>query len=121
MRLPRHALTNFDIMKHARDVPYFRGVYMRTSLPRKPWDIESGIVNLDSAENSGTHWVAYVKFYEYCEYFDSYGDLKPPLELIDYLGCKNIFYNYKNYQNFNTVICGHLCLKFLKKFWRNVI
>lgn len=47
-------------------------------------------------------------------YFDSFGNLRPPLELIDYLGSAvNIVYNYKKYQNYDTVICGHLCIRFL--------
>lgn len=91
---------------------------MRDNLPKSPRQIECGIVNLDNSNNSGTHWVAYVKCKKYCEYFDSFGDLKPPLELIEYLRNENILYNYVKYQNFNTVICGHLCIKFLRKFWK---
>lgn len=91
---------------------------MRDNLPRQPKLIECAIVNLDSHKNEGTHWVAYVKLNDYCEYFNSYGDLKPPIELIKYWNCKNIFYNYNNYQRFNTVNCGHLCLKYLKNFWK---
>lgn len=90
---------------------------MRDKLPKKPKQIECGIVNLDSYKNTGTHWVAYVKLNDYCEYFDSFGDLKPPLELSKYLNKRKIFYNYQNYQNFNSIRCGHLCLKFLVQFW----
>lgn len=91
---------------------------MRDTLPKKPKNIECAVVNLDSIKNNGTHWVAYVKVYENCEYFNSYGDLKPPLELIKYLNCKKITYNYKKYQSFNATNCGHLCIKYLKNFWR---
>lgn len=118
-RLPRRALTNLDIIEHANDIPYFRGVFMRNELPNKPKLIECGIINLDTSENEGTHWVAYVKFKNYCEYFDSFGDLKPPMELCQYLNHHNIYYNYKKYQNFNTFNCGHLCIKYLKTFWKN--
>lgn len=90
---------------------------MRNSLPRKVNRIECGIVNLDDLKNKGTHWVAYAKFKDYCEYFDSFGDLKPPEEIKKYLNVCNIFYNYHRYQKFNTVNCGHLCLEFLQKFW----
>lgn len=92
---------------------------MRNELPNKPRVKECGILNLDSSENYGTHWVAYIKNKNYYEYFDSFGDLKPPLELIKYFRNKNIVYNYNNYQKFNTVICGHLCLKHLVKYWQN--
>lgn len=117
-RLPRRALTNVDILKHSVDIPHFRGVYMRDRLPKRPKKVECAIMNLDNSKNQGTHWVAYVKVNNYCEYFNSYGDLQPPLELIKYLK-KDISYNYNTYQKFNTVNCGHLCLKYLKNFWNN--
>lgn len=90
---------------------------MRNELPKKPNRIECGIINLDSSENEGTHWVAYIKLNNYCEYFDSFGDLMPPLELTRYLEKYDIYYNYNIYQSFNSVNCGHLCLKYLKSFW----
>lgn len=89
---------------------------MRNELPKKSLHKECGIINLDSSENSGTHWVAYVKFGNYIEYFDSYGNLKPPNEFIKYIG-SDVHYNYDNIQRDHPYNCGHLCLKFLKKFW----
>lgn len=94
---------------------------MRDKLPKFPKLVECAIVNLDNSNNEGTHWVAYVKNKQYCEYFDSFGDLKPPIELIKYLKCKDILYNYIKYQNFDTVNCGHLCLKYLKRYWKKHI
>lgn len=116
-RLPKRALTDRDILNYASNhIPYFKGVFMRDELPKNTEDIECGIVNLDSSKNEGTHWVAYVKLFNYCEYFDSFGDLKPPKELIKYLK-SNVTYNYSRYQSFDTSNCGHLCLKFLRQFW----
>lgn len=117
-RLPRRPLTNFDILEHATDIPHFRGVFMRDALPSKPRKIECAVLNLDSSANPGTHWVAYVKHNDYCEYFDSFGNLKPPLELISYLRYMSINYNYMRYQKFGTINCGHLCLKFLRDYWK---
>lgn len=117
-RLPRRALTNLDIVKYTRDIPYFRGVYMRDTLPKKPRRIECAILNLDTSDNPGTHWVAYVKLNNYCEYFDSFGNLRPPLELTHYLNGFSIIYNYDKFQSYNSVNCGHLCIKFLRKFWK---
>lgn len=82
----------------------------------QPFKNESGIVNLDSSEGPGTHWVAYRKRGNVIYYFDSYGNLKPPLELVTYL-IKNtnnakIFYNVERHQN-KTYNCGHLTLEFL--------
>lgn len=117
--LPRRALSNYDILEHSNDIPFFRGVYMRDELPRKPRKTECGIINLDSSNNKGTHWVAYAKVDNYCQYFNSYGNLKPPLELVKYLKNIVINYNYERYQRYNTVNCGHLCIQFLKKFWNS--
>lgn len=88
---------------------------MRDKLPKKPRIKECGIVNLDSHKGPGTHWVAYFKNNEKNEYFDSYGNLQPPLEILQYLGA-NINYNYKRKQKFNSFNCGHLCLKYLLQF-----
>lgn len=104
-------------MKHSFDIPFFRGVFMRDKLPTKPFAKECAIVNLDLTKNCGTHWVAYGKLNNYIEYFDSYGNLKPPKELLKYLG-KKINYNYENFQKNNSYNCGHLCLHFLKSFWK---
>jgi len=52
-------LSNFDIEKAARVLPNFRGVFMRDSLPAEVHDKECGVVNLDSNNGDGTHWVAY--------------------------------------------------------------
>ena len=88
---------------------------MRDTLPKKPRERECGIVNLDHNKGEGTHWVAYSKNKDQIEYFDSFGNLQPPKELIKYLG-QNIQYNYKQLQKFNSFNCGHLCIQFLKQF-----
>lgn len=119
MKLPRKALTNFDIIHLIKKlkIPHFRGVFMRNHLPKKVRKFECGIVNLDNYENEGTHWTAYVKRNEEVIYFDSYGNLKPPLELINYFLSDSIFnkirYNYESYQDYNSYVCGQLCLIFL--------
>lgn len=91
---------------------------MRDELPKNPFKKECGILNLDSSENLGTHWVAYAKSDNYVEYFDSYGNLKPPMELIRYIG-SNISYNYGNKQKSHPFACGHLCIEFLISFWNH--
>ena len=107
-------MTNVDIIKYARilKIPHFRSVFMRNALPSEgPKLKEAAVINLDDKNGLGTHWVAYRKSGEDVIYFDSVGNLKPPKELINYLGVNEIKYNYKNYQNFDSFICGNLCLK----------
>lgn len=87
---------------------------MRNALPKKPNRKECAIINLDDKDKNGTHWVSYVKHDNEILYFDSFGDLRPPKELVKYFGkSMKIYYNYDRQQNFNTYVCGHLCLKFL--------
>lgn len=94
---------------------------MRDDLPNEdPWENECMVINHDSKENPGTHWSCYTKTDKIIFYFDSFGKLAPPLELFNYLGSDcSFYYNYKQYQKFNTVICGHLCLKFLYEFYKD--
>lgn len=97
-------------------IPFFRGVFMRNSLPQGGvCRNESGIVNLDDSEGPGTHWVAYAKRGDRAVYFDSFGNLRPPRELVRYLGESEtkIEYNRTSYQRYNQNICGQLCLQFL--------
>lgn len=101
------------------NIPHFRGVFMRNDLPTtKPHKIECAIINLDDLSGPGSHWTAYWKKGSTVFYFDSFGNLPPPLELIKYFGNDlHIFYNYSRYQEFETIICGHLCLIFLYTLW----
>lgn len=87
---------------------------MRNALPSsKPLVNESAILNLDDKNGTGTHWTCYFKKGETVWYFDSFGNLRPPKELFDYLNVSKIYYNYERYQDFNSFVCGHLCLQFL--------
>lgn len=87
---------------------------MRNALPKGgPKTDEAAVVNLDVQSGDGTHWVAYRKSGNRVFYFDSYGDLKPPKELLKYFKDTQIIYNHDNYQKDNQYNCGHLCIKFL--------
>lgn len=116
MKLPKRALYNYELERYAikLNIPHFRGVFMRDTLPRRPNKNESAIVNLDISDNPGTHWVAYIKNGNEVQYFDSFGDLKPPKEVVSYFGSHvKITYNSEPYQIYNQWNCGHLCLRFL--------
>lgn len=116
-KLPQRALSNFDIKQAASDINSFRGVFMRNKMPvRGPRLNESAVVNLDDASGPGTHWVCYIKRGDKVKYYDSYGNLPPPLELVKYFGPRaTITYNYTRNQKDGTFNCGHLCLKFLRR------
>lgn len=118
-------LSNYDILDLVAKlkIPHFYGVFMRDTLLKKskPAAQECWILNHGSSQSDGTHWTALAKNRDVAFYFDSFGKLPPPLEVIDYLSGYNIqlYYNVQRYQNYGATICGHLCLKFLYDFWRN--
>lgn len=119
--LPNRALTSRDIEAFVKrhGIPHFRGVFMRDNLPQKPRQYECMIVNQDSSGNIGTHWICFVKTCNDVFYFDSFGRLSPAREVLAYLdGCR-IYYNAHQYQRFDTIICGHLCLCFLHGYYKN--
>lgn len=112
-------MTNFDIENLASElkIKYFRGSFMRDSLPNKIQLNECGVVNLDSIRNAGTHWVCYWKRGDEKYYFDSFG-LDPPLELKAYLGSDILISTFK-IQELGTNICGHLCIYVLYHLSKN--
>lgn len=118
-------LSNWDILDIVvkMKIPHFRGVFMRDTLLNiaGPSLNECWILNQESIRSvEGSHWVALAKCHNTAYYFDSFGNLPPPLEIIEYLKGVNIYYNIKRYQSYGSNICGHLCLKFLSDFWQSV-
>ena len=113
------ALTNFDILYYVNllKIPHFRGVFMRDELPKYVESTECGIMNFNTHDQFGSHWVCYLKKGSTRIYFDSFGQITP-LELQKYLkttmelqnGIPVIERNTGIVQKPNTKICGHLCL-----------
>lgn len=117
-------LTNIDIahiVERTMLRNIFRGTFSRDELSlikstRSPHDIEAGILNLSKSYQKGTHWTAWFQHSnQNACYYDSFGDLPPPIELVNYLTGCNIYYNVERDQIFDSVICGQLCLCFLFK------
>ena len=91
---------------------------MKDQLPNRIYKNESMIVNLDNSSGKGTHWICFFKKDNKIYYYDSFG-VKPPIQLVEYFAKQNkseVYYNIDKYQNFDEIICGHLCLEFLTKF-----
>ncbi|KAE9522379.1 hypothetical protein AGLY_017210 [Aphis glycines] len=83
-----------------------KGVFSRDDLPKKPRTIQCGILNLDVSLGDGSHWVAFYKIKDKVVYFDSFGDLHPPIELQNYFKGNTMIYNYSNNQDFNSFNCA---------------
>ena len=113
-------LSNLDLLFYAYKlkIPNFRGVYMRDTLPQTPKKVECGIMNFNTKDQPGSHWVCWSKNKDRI-YFDSFGQITP-IEIQKYLkkkseyGCGVIMRNTDIIQPINTVVCGHLCLFVLK-------
>ena len=94
---------------------------MRDRLPEHPRNTECGIVNLNTHDQPGSHWVCYYKQGSRRIYFDSFGQITP-VEVQRYLKTSSEFQrgqeviqrNTDIVQAPNTVVCGYLCLSVLK-------
>ena len=84
--IPDKPLTNIELSTYAQEleIPHFRGVFMRDTLPLYPFSVESGIVNLNTSNQSGSHWVCYYRNNVDRIYFNSYGQITP-VEIQRYL------------------------------------
>ena len=117
--IPNKVLTNFDLIDYSNqlEIPEFRGVFMRDTLPKSPKKLECGIVNLNTSAEKGSHWVCYYKDGKRRIYFDSFGQITP-IEIRNYLKTRGerevIQRNTDIVQDPRTNICGHLCLFVLK-------
>ncbi|KAJ8893202.1 hypothetical protein PR048_005788 [Dryococelus australis] len=85
----KSALTNKDIHAFVKimDIPYFRGVYIRDDLPKKPNLHECIVIRNKWKEHFGLH------------------KLRPPIELSNYFKNMQLRYNYQTEQLPNTINC----------------
>jgi len=95
-------------------VPYFRGIFIRNTSDTDARRNESGLMNLDDATESGTHWVTYAKRNNRVVYFDSFDNLRLPKELVRYFEKDRVWYNRTSYQTYDQSFCGQMCLRFLQ-------
>ena len=115
--LPDRVLSNFDLEEACKDLPFWKGIFSRNEPPKTPEKRECGILNLDSSNGKGTHWVAWHKNKSTKYYFDSYG-VQPPKEIKEHLKSP-IYYNSNSIQEPNTHICGHLCIYVVEQLTKN--
>ena len=123
-------LSNIDLDRYAQKlaIKNFRGVFMRDTLPRIAHQSECGIVNFNTSNQMGSHWVCYFKDgMSRRIYFDSFGQ-ETLDEIQKYLKTKNeyesgdavIQRNTDIVQHVNTHVCGHLCLYVLTSLTRDI-
>ena len=98
-------MSNIDIMNWVKELK-IKKFWWSFNKDSRQWASNCGIINLDSNNGPGTHWVCYVDSF----YFDPFG-LPPPENI---LFIKR--YNTSQYQKKISVLCGYVCLFFIKKF-----
>ena len=98
--------TNIELEELARllQIDNFRGCFMRNQLKNmKCSDKESGIINLETSKDPGTHWTLYYKDEKQKIFYCSFGS-PPSNEIVEYLG-PNIFTSDLKIQDFNEDTC----------------
>ena len=129
--LPTHAMYDGELLRLAErlKIPDFRGVKMRDELlpaMRRPHNRECGILNFNTYDEEGSHWVAWYKFGSDRLYFDSFGE-PPPMEVVKYLKTYEELKQGKPVIRQNALVvqhyrneCGSLCLYVLKELSEGV-
>ena len=121
-------LTNLNLYRYAQELKIsdFRGVFMCDTLPKIVNQKECGIVNFNTSQQTGSHWVCYFKDgMNQRIYFDSFGQVTLD-EIQKYLKTKKeyetgkavIQRNTDIVQHINTHVSGHLCLFVLTSLTR---
>ena len=94
----------------------FAGIYSHDQITKDIIKTNKGkffILNLDSSQNDGTHWVCFYnnKNKVVIEYFDSYG-IAPINTIIKNF---NYIYNSNQYQSYQSKACGYYCIYYIYK------
>ena len=103
--VPDKPLTNIELVRYdgLLKVPDFRGVFMRDTLPKYPFNEVSGIVNFNTSRQPGSHWVCYYRNNNERIDFNSYGQIIP-VEIQQFLKTGSEFDPGKEVIQRNTVI-----------------
>ena len=124
--LPNRTMTDSEVCTYAHQLlhlPNFVGALMKDQLGERTISTnECGIVNLEKANEVGSHWCAWFKRGSQRCYFDSFGQ-RPPDEVVRYLKTEQEYKTQKRVIQFNVTIvqkdlaqeCGGLCLYWIHK------
>ena len=104
---------------------YLRGVFPSDRLPPVNRYPQAFIINSDTSDQSGTHWLAcYFDQDKRAEFFDSFG--QAPAAYGHYFktfiddNSVSCTYNTTCLQSMNTTVCGQYCIFYLVHRCRNV-
>ena len=105
-----------QINKSLKNYKKFKGTFPKDQLPKIKEKTFAIIINTDSSDKPGEHWVAIYSDDEITEYFDSFG--LPPLhqEIIKYLDSTSNQWHYNSLtiQSVTSTTCGLFCVLYIK-------
>ena len=107
-----------EINANLENVPGFVGVFSRDTIPPPEKLPAFYVVNYDSRNEPGEHWVAiHLLTNGNGEFFDPFG--LPPLhfDLRHFMetSCRQWSYSVKDIQHAQSTKCGHFCVNFVKQ------
>ena len=109
------------LLRDHRVRPYFKGVYPRDKLPRRVIGRSVYVINTDTSEGPGEHWVGvYFDGFKKCIYFDSFGlaPLHPSIDVFISRNSMRCFMNKRMLQHPLSMTCGLYVIYFCKKVCR---
>ncbi len=103
-------MNSSEIEEYCKNVQSFSGVFAvdHPHLKGNMKENESCVINLDTMDSQGTHWVCIVNRGIDCCYFDSFGII-PDKRVIKYMETsrKNVLYNTAQLQDIKSITCGY--------------
>ena len=104
-----HSLTNFEKQKYYQNDFKFKSVYSKYNLSK----IKDGtyVINLNELKSIGTHWIDLYLDGNNIIHFDGFGVEHIPKEIKHFIGNTNIITNIYKIQTYNSILCGHFCIK----------
>ena len=76
------------------------------------------MINLDEYSDIGTHCIALYVKKKFMTYFDSFGVEHIPKEIKKFINNKNIIANIYREQNYDSIMCGYLCIGFINYMFK---
>ena len=111
------AMNGEEISRHLSATPGFIGVYCSDQLADlRPPESFSLVVNVDSCDQSGSHWQAIAVRDRVCHFFCSFGE-QPESTIRDFCSRWPIcLYNNIRHQRADEITCGPFCIYFICRF-----
>ena len=112
---PIRPLSNIDIDKYFV-IQNINGICVSKDMLPKSIPANSAIIcNLNDQHEGGSHWVALInrRGTKFNLYFDSFGIVYPPQNILDNFKNKPLICSEKKIQQDDSVLCGYYCLRII--------